>query len=315
MLSSVLNIVAKPLEQSLRSYQRQDPKSNEIEPLLKVLKENLPLSRRTGGADHNELESWTSTQPTNGPTSSAGGGGLALAVRNTVQNLIQWAQNPPINGAPAPYTHRQILVALKMLGAKRLLSILLDELRAQNEAPTAPVAYDVVTAIVCAPNAANEPPTQEFGATPVEPRQRRMTLREALKYEAEEWKVLQKGEDPVMAEVVVRLYRRVEAQMLPPPAPPPMLQPELGGLAGDNVALGEAMAAAAAVVAGEHNVDAMSLDTTGLDGTGVDLDLGGLGSATGSVGGLDLGGDDIFGGLSTTDFGADFANWDTMDLG
>ncbi|KAK5657305.1 hypothetical protein OQA88_3367 [Cercophora sp. LCS_1] len=315
MLSSVLNIVAKPLEQALRSYQRQDPKSTEIEPLLKALKENIPLSRRTGGADHNELESWTSTQPANG-ANPALVGGLSLAVRNTVQNLIQGAQNPPINGMPSSYTHRQILAALKLLGARRLLAILLDELRAQNDVPTAPVAYDVVTAIVCAPDTGNEVPTQEFGATPVEPRQRRMTLREALKHEAEEWKLLQKGHDPVMAEVVVRLYRRVEAQMVPPPAPPAMLQPELGGLGGDNVALGEAMAAAAAVVAGEHNVDAMSLDTAGLDGTGMDLDLG-LGSAAGSVGGLDMSGDDIFSGLDTelaSTFDAGFEAWDTMNL-
>ena len=328
MLSSVLNIAAKPLEHALRSYQRQDPKSQEVEPLLRVLKESLPASRRTGAADHSELESWTSTHGNGGVP---GTGGLSAAVRHTVQTLIQWAQNPqnpPINGMPATYTHRQMITAHKMMGAKQLLAILVDELKANAVSPDMyGVAYDVVTAIICAPDAAQDAATAAMvGATAaaaaggtaaavVVPPQRRMTLREALKAEAEEWKRMQKS-DPVLAETVVRLYRRVEAQMAPAPAPPAMLQPELE-------ALDEAMAAAAAA-AGEHSVDAMNLDTTGLDGAGVDLgalggtgaDLGALSSAAGSAGGLDLGGDDLFGGLSAAgDFGADFANWDSMELG
>jgi len=318
MLASVLNIVAKPLEHALRTYQRQDPASQDVEPLLRALKENIPLSRRTGGADHSELESWTGTH---GPNNTPATGGFPAALRNTVQSLIHWAQNPPVNGVPPPYTHRQILAALKILGAQRLLSILLEELKAHNESQSAGIAYDVVTAIVCAPDATSEASAAAtspqdaagaFGAP--EPPQRKLTLREALKAEADDWKRVQKA-DSAMAETVVRLYRRVEAQMVPPPAPPPMLQPELSALGGDDIALGDAIAAVAA--AGDH--DAMSLDTTGLDGTGVDLglgggDLGGLASATGSTGGLDLGGDDIFSGLSTGDFGADFGSWDSMDL-
>jgi len=302
MLSSVLNIVAKPLEHGLRTYQRHDPTSQDVEPILRALKENIPLSRRTGGADHSELEAWTT-------------GGFPATVRNTVQSLVQWAQNPPVNGMPPPYTHRQMLAASKMLGARRLLSILLEELKTHNDGPSASIAYDVVTAIVCAPDVTSEASTSAatsslqdaagaFGAP--EPPQRRLTLREALKAEADDWKRIQKT-DRAMAETVVRLYRRVEAQMVPPPAPPPMLQPELTALGGDEMALGDAIAAAAAA---DQNMDAMSLDTTGLDAGG---DLGGLASATGSTGGLDLGGDDIFGGLSTTDFGADFGSWD-MDL-
>jgi mediator of RNA polymerase II transcription subunit 5 len=320
MLSSVLNIVAKPLEHALRTYQRQEPKSQEVEPLLRALKENIPLSRRTGGADHSELESWTGAH---GPNNTAATGGFPATIRNTVQSLVQWAQNPPVNGMPPPYTHRQILAALKMLGARRLLSILLEELKNHNEGPSASIAYDVVTALVCAPDVTSEASTSAatsslqdaagaFGAP--EPPQRRITLREALKFEADDWKRIQKA-DSAMAETVVRLYRRVEAQMVPPPAPPPMLQPELAALGGDEMALGDAIAAAAA--AGDQNMDAMSLDTTGLD-AGADLglggDLGGLASATGSTGGLDLQGDDIFGGLSTTDFGADFGSWESMSM-
>ena len=324
MLSSVLNIVAKPLEHALRSYQRQDPKAQEVEPLLKALKENIPLSRRTGGAGHNELELWTGAH---GPSGAPASGSLLSTIQHTVQNLIQWAQSPPVTGLPTPYTHRQMLAALKMLGAKQLLAVLLEELKSHNETESAGVAYDVVTAIVCAldanmeaataaATAALQDTTGVFGAAA--PPQRRMTLREALKAEADDWKRIQKM-DAMMTETVVRLYRRVEAQMVPPPAPPPMLQPALGALGGDDIAIGDAIAAAAAA-AGDHNVDAMSLDTTGLDGTGVDLGLGGAGdlgglSATGSVGGLDgLSGDDLFSSLGG-DFAADFASWESMELG
>ncbi|KAK3378393.1 mediator complex, subunit Med5, partial [Podospora didyma] len=230
LLSSVLNIVAKPLEHALRSYQRQVPTSNEIEPLVRALKENLPVSRRTGGTDLNELEPWTSTHaaPANNAAGVATSGGLSAAIRHTVQNLVQWAQQPPLSGMPTTYTHRQILVALKMLGARYLLHILLEELKAYTESGNGGVAYDVITAIVCAPDVTNEAATLTAadGVVPDEAgelggatqQQRRLTLRGALKAEAEDWKRLQKA-DLGMAETVVRLHRRVEAQMaLPPPA-------------------------------------------------------------------------------------------------
>ncbi len=79
MHSAVLNIVAKPLEHSLRAYQRQNPKSQDVEPLLRALKDHIPLSRRTGAADHVELEAWAATQ----------GGGLAAAVRHLIQSFVQ----------------------------------------------------------------------------------------------------------------------------------------------------------------------------------------------------------------------------------
>lgn len=363
MLSSVLNIVAKPLEHSLRSYQRQDPKSPDVEPLLRALKENLPLSRRTGGADHNELESWTganggnttnpsSTHPTNpnGPANPPGGspnthgGGLAGSVRSTIANLTQWAQHPAL-GLPAPYTHRQILAALKMLGAKHLLTILLEELKAQSELGNDSLAYDVITSVICAPDSNTFSLTSPSSASTTAPedtaaqqqqsnQQRRMTLREALKYEAEDWNRIQKASpDPLAAETVVRLYRRVEAQMTPLPPPVQVVagvdQSAMGGVdamlnsaaaemvgdalgvsVGGDGALDDALAAvgvgvdASSVVGvggGLH--EGMTLDTAGLAGSGLNTGAGGdlnnLDSATGSVGGGAGGGsssmDDIFG--------------------
>ncbi|KAK3403484.1 mediator complex, subunit Med5 [Sordaria brevicollis] len=316
MLTSVLNIVAKPLELSLRFYQRQVPASQEVEPLLRALKENLAVSGRTGGADHSELENWTGTHH-NG---SGSVGGLYGAIRHTVQTLVQWAQHSPGNGVPTTYTHRQILVALQICGAKRVLSSLLKELKAQTESGNGPVAYDVVTAIICAPDVHNTPVMDDEASAsasaraaqggnennqPVQlhKRQRRLTLREALKFEAEEFRKIQKS-DPLMAETVVRLHRRVEAQMaLPPPPPPPpqnhvhhhQLQPELSALgvvAGDGMAdsMLNAAAGVQGVSSGDHHqsIDAMSLDAAGMGGLDAGaMDLGGMGDmGMGSMGGM-----------------------------
>jgi len=333
MLSSVLYIVAVPLERSLRKYQRHNPNSQEIEPLLAALKEHLPLSRRTMSVDHKELESWTTTTrpATNNlavGASTLSTGGIYAAIRLTVQNLVQWAENMDnvAVGAsqPASYSNKQILVACQMLTPKRALGALLEELRAQETSGHGPVAYDVVTAIVCAPDvttAAGLSPSNvmgganHLGAAPSQQQQQnqKTTLQKALKAEVDGWKELHK-KDPGAAETILRLDRRVEAQMALPP-PELVMQStsvELGalGVGGDDLNNAIVAAAAAQVVG-----DPMTIDTTGLD-TNMSLDpLSGLASATGSVGGggsggLDLG-DDFFG----QDYGGGSFNWgDTMDL-
>lgn len=295
MLSSVKNLIAQPLEHSLRSYQRQDPKNQDIEPLLRALKDSMPLSRRTGAAEHNELEAWANSS----------GNGLAVAVKHTVQGLVQWSMHPGINAMPTSYTHRQIIAALAIVGPNRLLHTVAEDVRQQSEAGSGSVVYDVVTALVCAPNVTNETPLvgsllDEVGnmAAIV---QRPLTLREALKSEAEDCRKLQK-KDAALAEILVRLHRRVEAQMVLP-QPPPILQTvdiplELGG---DTASLGDAMAAAAAA-AGVQDDGGLSVD----DVVGLDLGMGGNG-------GLDAGDADLFGGMDT---GMDvFDGWDSMDLG
>ncbi|KAL1869677.1 hypothetical protein VTK73DRAFT_3051 [Phialemonium thermophilum] len=339
MLSSVLNIVAEPLEHALRSYLRQEPKSQDVEPLLRALKDNIPLSRRTGNAYHHEVETWAGTS----------GGGLTASVRHTMQSLIQWSQNSNLGGMGTPYTHRQIMLTLRMIGAKRLLATIVDEVRQQTEAGSGAVAYDVATALICAPDVTNDPtPLQipaatmpaldEAGNIPTLG-QRRTTLRQALKSEAEEWKKLQKA-DPILAETVVRLYRRVEAQMVVPQvaavsaaaAAAAMMQPNDLNLGVGDGSLGEAIAAAAAAGGGDGSggeggggpndgggggglagEDSLSLDTSvnlGLGGAG-DLDLG---SATNSAGGgLGLDEHDIFGDLASAgDFNLD--SWSDINM-
>ncbi|GAB0138290.1 Unknown protein [Epichloe bromicola] len=300
MLSSVRNLVASPLEHSLRTYQRQDPKNQDIEPLLRALKDSLPVSRRTGGADHCELESWANSSST----------GIAGALRHTVQGLVQWAMHPGANTMPTSYTHRQVIAVMRVTGAKRTLRLLLDEIRSQSEAGGASIVYDVVGAIVCAPNVTNEAaPTNQMmdvsGNVPTAI-QRPLTLRQVLGSAAEQARKLQK-QDAMLADIVVRLHRRVEAHMV---MPQPQVMLEAPGIQLDLTAGGtglgdvDAMAAAAAA-AGVGGDSLGGVDTVHV---GLDMGLGGPGSAGG---GLDASDGDLFGGLDTS---MDMFGWDGMDL-
>ncbi|KAJ2987042.1 hypothetical protein NUW58_g4724 [Xylaria curta] len=301
MLSAVLNIVAKPLEHSLRSYQRQDPKCQEIEPLLNAIKDNIRLSRRTAGAGHNELEAWTSTA----------NGGLAASVRQTIQGSVQWSLHPGINIMSSSYTHRQILAAHRILGARRLLNIILDEIKQQTDTNSCSIMYDIATALICAPDATNVPPPAVMtllvdpSNPPVTP-QRRISLREALKYEAQDFKIIQKS-DPALSEHVVRLYRRVEAQLMLPEPAETMLQDGLGLSLDEDAAAALAAAQGDGLVTGDGNLN------LSLGNAGSDMSLTG---GADSGGGLDFGtDDDIFGNLGAGGSGADLLEgWDGMDL-
>lgn len=239
--------------------------------------------------------------------------GLSGAAKHLIQALVQWCMHPEMTAMPTSYTHRQIIATLKIVGASRLLRIMLEEIRQQILTGSGSVVYDVVTALVCAPNVSNElPPTSglldEAGNMPP-PLQRRLTLREVLKMEAEDYRKLHK-KDAELAEIMVRLYRRVEAQMVLPP-PPNMLQAadmQLD-LAGDAASLGDSMAAA-----GVQTDGTMAIDGVG----GLDMSIGGvssdLGLGSGNNGGLDASAEaDLFGSLDT-DMDV-FDGWGGMDLG
>jgi mediator of RNA polymerase II transcription subunit 5 len=303
LLPAVISIVSKPLEHALRSHQRQDPKNLDIEPLLKAIRDNTQFPPRTTAADHKEFEQWT-----NNPA-----GGLSASIRGNIQGMIQWSLHPGVNIMPTSYTHRQMIAGLKILGPKRLLHLILDEVKQNSDAGSNGVVYDIAIALICAPDVTNLAPSlppsllgdPSQQAMPV---QMRVSLRQALRWEAEDCKKIQKS-DPVMAEHVVRLYRRVEAQLVMPP-PPELIQNDLGlGLDGNAAAsIGDALA-----VAQGDPMDAMDAMVT--DDGAMSLDLGpgpadmglDMGSADGGLG-LD---DDIFGSLGSIGGATDLLDgWD-----
>ena len=116
-------------------------------------------------------------------------------------------------------------------------------MRAQDEAGNGSAVLDVATALVCAPDVLSWDTTSGIDimedTSSRTPLQRRMTLREALKIEAENAPKLHKT-DPVQAETAIRLHRRVETQMAVQQQP--LIPPDaMGGL---DVALHGALDAA-----------------------------------------------------------------------
>lgn len=320
MLNSVRNIVAKPLENGLRTHQRQNPTSQDVQPLLQVVRENIDLSRRTGAAGDKELEQWT----------GGNSGGLLASIKHTMNHLTMWSMQQPV--IPTSYTHRLILVGLRHLGAKRVLHAILEELKAQTEAGSGSVAYgyDVAVSLVCAPdvnNMSDHDPAlgglEDAAANvPRVPPQRRLSLRDALKFEAAGWKKVEK-KDLVTAEILVRLYQKTEKQMAPAAVALTMPMPTIVdgaelttaamadalqgvGVVGDNAAAAAAAGMMADPMVLDSSAAGLGVPSLDLGGGAGDLSLGGDGTS-GSAGGLDLSADDW--GLGPLD------GWDgSMDL-
>ncbi|KAL4798820.1 mediator complex, subunit Med5 [Aspergillus venezuelensis] len=218
---TVLNITARNLEEQLKDVRARHPQRTDIKPILDTLEPCLSF-QRTGAVHKSELEPWTTYSP----------GGLLGSIRNTFQSLILWSTSADtsvsVSIAPPSYTHRQILTAIRILGSVRVLSALLDELKLQNETGSGPgtvtgtpdVALDIAACYVSAPlpesytvdQAAHHPPDQKDSP----PRTAIITLRDALNLLHETVpKVSEK--DPLRAEIIVRLYRRVNILLTPPP--------------------------------------------------------------------------------------------------
>lgn len=296
MLTSVKNLIAKPLEHALRTCQKRDPSCQDIEPLLRALTDSLRLSRRTSGAEHNDLEQWSVAQSS----------GLASTIKQSIRSLVSWSMNPATNIMPTAYSHRQIMTGVRVLGAKRVLYLIMECVQQQSANGGANVVYDVATALVCAPDEASQVGHLETAGNNVSPAvQRLLTLREVLKTEAEDCKRIQK-EDANLAEMIVRLHRRVEAQMVVPPQAvlqaADMAPMDMDG----EAAMAAAAAAGAASMTGDLGVDAMGMGM-GLPG---DLSLGGP-----SGGGLDVTGDgaDLFGNLGDADMGDMNGDFEMLD--
>lgn len=231
LYSLVLSIVGKPLEDALGYAQRQHPLRAEIPAILDKLKQHLscdPLKHHVQRQRHEaafliDLESW----------SVAPGGGLIAALKTTIRALVAWSTNTIAYVTIPPYTHRQLLETLRILGPKQVLSHLLDEILSHypssstsNSQPgTSPtpleICTDITTTLICAPSSlsfstsklpntssSNTPPppptTTAIGST-----KRQLSLRDALSYEFDHCYTVSK-QDLRRAETIVRLHRQVE---------------------------------------------------------------------------------------------------------
>lgn len=231
---TVLNIVSRTLQEQLKDVRNRHPSGSDIKPLLDTL-EPYHSFHRTGSCHHSELESWTG---------HPGGGGLLGSIRSTFQSLILWSTNPEISMAPHSYTHRQILAGIRILGSCRVLSELIEELKLQTEAGSGPLALDLAATLVCSPLGESfavdqynyhKQHQQQGGqqqhipesAKEILPRCPILTLRDALILEYENVPRISEKE-PLRAQVIVRLHRRMNALLAPP-------SPQVPNLDLDNI--------------------------------------------------------------------------------
>ncbi|KAI9815113.1 MAG: mediator complex subunit [Pycnora praestabilis] len=270
MHGTIISIIAIPLASSLQSLRRLDPTRDDLEPILQTLQQPNSSSafsaKRTTSVSHTELESWTSTH----------GGGLLASLRNTFGSLVSWSTTPDIHMTPPSYTHRQLLVAVSMLGARSVISTLIEEMKLQTDHGSADLAYDIATTLICAPTAADVQATQytrfdlthggSSGVSGASPK-RRLSLRGALRLEAEDAGKLA-ATDTIKAEIITRLNHRVEAHY---------------GAAQVSQIMGDIDAAAVEDAAAGGGAMGMVGGSGGLDGLGGDGGLGLVGGGSGNI--------------------------------
>ncbi|CAG8149644.1 unnamed protein product [Penicillium salamii] len=202
---TVLNITARPLEEQLKNVRTRHQSRTDIKPSLDALDPYLSF-RRVGSCHRTELDTWTN-QAT---------GGLLTSIRTTLQTLVLWSSNPEINMAPQTYTHRQLLTSIRMLGAPRVLSSLIEEIKRHTESGTSHIALDIATTMICAPMPESFAVDQNnyHPEKPV-PRCSILTLRDALALSHDNVPKISES-DPIRAEIIVRLARRVNVLTAPP---------------------------------------------------------------------------------------------------
>ena len=122
--------------------------------------------------------------------------------------------------APPSYTHRQLLAGIRILGSTRVLPALIEETKLLTENGSGDIALDIAATMICAPisesfavdqNAYHpvDPSKEPFPRCPI------LTLRDVLAQQHETVPKLAE-KDPLRAQVIVRLTRRVNALTSPP---------------------------------------------------------------------------------------------------
>ncbi|QKX56374.1 uncharacterized protein TRUGW13939_03475 [Talaromyces rugulosus] len=205
---TVLNITARALEEQLKDVRARHPGRTDIKPILDALEPYLSF-QRNGSSRRSELDSWTSHS-----------GGLSGCIRSTFHGLVLWSASADVSMSPHSYTHRQVLAGIRLLTASRVLPVLIDELKSQAESGTLDLALDVAATLICAPMPESFALEQAM-YHPIDankeslPRCAILTLRDALLLQHETVPKLSE-KDPLRAEIIVRLTRRVNSLLALP---------------------------------------------------------------------------------------------------
>lgn len=208
MHSALLSMVAVPLNDSLQNLLRKQPEKKKAIELSNLLSRYLGNHRCLRGSK-TELDEWIKTD-----------GSLEGRVQRSIQELVAWAvtsSSPP--DPPPRYTYREFAIACQVMEPSTILESIVQELM---QSPNVSLALDVCTAMICAPSSVPmgaQQSTQSIGPT--------SKLRNSVRLIGSNVRGLL-SKKQVEAEALVRLGRRVEAQLavvqLPPMAVPLQIQ-------------------------------------------------------------------------------------------
>ncbi|KXT06897.1 hypothetical protein AC578_7308 [Pseudocercospora eumusae] len=194
MHRAVLAIVADSLYSSLEEFSKKQPGKKQVTELLKLL-----------GPYINEQRTFRCTQAEIDLIINQGG--MKNLIRQTIRDVIDWGvtqSNPP--NPPPRYAHRFFVTACQTLDDQEILKALVEEVLQAGPANMS-IALDLCTGLICAPTA--EPLAMQSRPAAASPTAK---LRDCVRLTNSNVQGLL--ERPVSeAEVLVRLGRRVEAQL------------------------------------------------------------------------------------------------------
>lgn len=193
--SVILSIVAQNVTRSLRFIKSKEVSIQGIDELLEVLNSYQP-HERSPYSTMAELGSWKATS----------GETLKSAFRYTLQALFSWSSS-----ILPSYSHKLVLTLVRIIGARRALRLITEELKVQSSDVSA-IALDIATALITAPSTEDSPVTTTSTISKLDPVRKRLNLREALRIEASNASSLF-ASAPLAAETIARLDARVEAQL------------------------------------------------------------------------------------------------------
>ena len=279
--SVVLSIVSQDVSRSLVFIKSKDNSNQNAYMLLNAF-QSFQSYERSLYSSVAELGSWK----------AASGGTLKGAFRYTLQSLFTWSSN-----VPTSYSHKLVLSLVRIVGARRTLSIIIEELKIQTGDVSA-IALDIATALIAAPSTENS----QIVIDPENPNssrlrgvQKRLNLRDALRLEASNASNLFSS-DPLAAETIARLDARVEAQLAFISANGVLQAPTHGMAHPIDITTEDSAVAVAAAVNAENISQPMDISTIGIDlgvdNTSNDFELGHSNAALGDAD------EDIFAGIT-----------------
>lgn len=228
---TVLCIVSRHLIDALSSIPGRpiSPEDQAIfQQIMSTLEAHLWFQRSVKSPPRHEFETWVDHAL---PIASDG---TVFGIRKTFSGLLNFSAETSTDMAPVNFTYRQIVHAIQTAGAPRVLGGILDEVELYSGSQSAGTAADLAVSLITAyvpetfardhsvvshlqsqQRLQNSPsafaPAKVAESSSSTPRSLLLTLQDALILEHQSLSKPKTEANPTRSEIIVRLYRRVNA--------------------------------------------------------------------------------------------------------